>query len=572
MQQPINVLKKIYKYDFFKGHQEKIINTILSGQDCLVLMPTGAGKSLCFQIPALCSDGTAIVISPLISLMEDQVSKLKEKGISSEFLNSSLSQEEYSSVIQNIKKIKLLYISPERFNNPNFQKLLQSINISFFAIDEAHCLSRWGHDFRPEYLSLQKIKQIYKKPIIALTATADELTKKDIIQQLNLSNVKIFAESFDRPNLTFLVEEKNGNGQEQLFNFLKNHQNENGIIYCLSRSKVDEVTKALKKLKYNAFNYHAGMSLVKRQSHQSKFLQEENVIIVATIAFGMGIDKSNVRFVVHMDLPSNLEAYYQEIGRAGRDGNPSTCLLLYGNQDFAMRNLMIYNNDSKMKSIEFAKLNKMLAFADTLSCKRNFLLSYFNEDSSTQCNNCSSCLSSHDDLIEVSHIAQQILRTISEGKESFNITQITKILKGEEKNLPSHVIKFSTFNQCSNDSENILKKTIRQLLVLGIIEIDTNKNNVLIIKQNLLTEIFVKPELNIQKPASTKPIDLIKKLRTELSLKYNVPAFQIAHDVSLKQIISKKPKTLKQLEKIKGFGPVKIEKYGHYFINFIKKN
>ena len=340
MVNPLKILKTYYGYEAFRDDQLSIINEVIKGVDCLVLKPTGAGKSLCFQLPALCLPGTAVVISPLISLMQDQVSKLKDKGIAAEFLNSSLSEEETKSIKANIHNIKLLYISPERFNLSSFQSWLKGVNISFFAIDEAHCVSRWGHDFRPDYLSVKQIKNNFHKPIIALTATADIKTRLDIINQLQLENYKTFVASFDRPNLTLLVEEKlEQSGQAQLLKFLKSHKDESGIIYCLSRKKVDDTTKFLKKQGFNAVAYHAGMGGVKRSASQEKFLSEEGVIAVATIAFGMGIDKPNVRFVVHLDLPQNLEAYYQEIGRAGRDGLESDCLLLYSYQDFALRNL-----------------------------------------------------------------------------------------------------------------------------------------------------------------------------------------------------------------------------------------
>jgi ATP-dependent DNA helicase RecQ len=576
MKNPIDVLKTVYGYDSFRSGQKLIIDSIMSGMDTLCLAPTGAGKSICYQIPALCLPGLAIVVSPLISLMQNQVMTLKNLGIAAEFINSSQTKAEYDNIIKNIKNIKILYISPERFKMEFFQKWLLSLNISFFAIDEAHCVSRWGHDFRPDYISLGDIKTKFNKPILALTATADLKTREDIPEQLNFKDYNLYISNFDRPNIKLLVEEKD-DPKTQLLEYIKSYKNESGIVYCLSRKKVEEVTKILIKRGYDAVAYHAGMSQEDRKNNQEKFLLKEGVIAVATIAFGMGIDKPDVRFVVHLDMPQNLESYYQEIGRAGRDGEPSEALLLYSLQDFALRNQMIFQGESKQKMSDFGKLHEMLAFADTISCKRNYLMEYFG-NKNVKCNNCSSC-NDHFEKKDVTILARQIIEAIAETNEKYGINYICLLMKGSEsKDIKNYHKMLNSYN-VSQESEKNIKKTIRQMVVTKILKIDLDSGyNNLLILNNEFDNVYIKKELetnpdnliNIINDEDSSLVEKLKQLRTQLANKKNLPPFLILHDKSIKELAKKMPKNLKDLQKIHGFGEKKIEMYGKDFLEIIK--
>lgn len=571
---PHNVLKKIYGYDRFRGTQESIINALLQGDDVVALMPTGAGKSLCFQIPALCLEGTAVVISPLISLMQNQVMGLKHLGIKAEFINSSLTEEEYFRIKNDIANIKILYISPERFQVPSFQNWLRGLNLSFFAIDEAHCVSRWGHDFRPDYVKLHVIKTLFQKPIIALTATADLKTREDIPEQLQMFNHSLFISDFDRPNIRIMVEEKS-NPKDQLMNLIQEYKGESGIVYCLSRKKVDETTAFLKKQGIDAVAYHAGMTAADRKKNQDHFLLKPSVVAVATIAFGMGIDKPDVRFVVHMDMPQNLESYYQEIGRGGRDGEPCISLLLYGLQDYALRSQMIYQSDSTQKMSDFGKLNEMLAFSETLSCKRDYLMRYFGNQN-VPCNNCESCLSTEPSE-NSTELAKLIVEAIKQTGQVFGMNYITLLLRGSKSKDLKEVHKaLSVFNS-TEAPELVIKKTIRQLIVSQIIKIDLESgfNNLKVIK-DVDQDIFIKKEnskITMEKSQYDDPTDLfgqLKDLRLKLAAKEGIPPYLVLHDKSLKEMAKKKPKTLKALKNLHGWGDKKIEKYGSFFLNLLK--
>lgn len=573
---PKEVLSKIYGYPSFRGSQEEIIKELMKGHDCLALMPTGAGKSLCFQIPALCMDGTAIVISPLISLMQNQVMTLKQFGIKAEFINSSLSEEEYFGIMRDINNIKILYISPERFQMESFQNWLKnSINISFFAIDEAHCVSRWGHDFRPDYVKLNAIKDRFKKPIIALTATADLRTREDIPFQLGIKNYKLFISDFDRPNIKILVEEKE-NPKDQLMKFLKEFPKQSGIIYCLSRKKVEETTEFLKKQGYDAVAYHAGMPQIDRKNNQDHFILKEAVIAVATIAFGMGIDKPDVRFVVHLDMPQNLESFYQEIGRSGRDGDPAVSLLLYSLQDYALRTQMVYQSESTQKMSELGKVNEMLAFSETLSCKRNYLMRYFGNNP-VPCENCESCLSKSE-TEKVTDLAKAIMITIKDTEQIYGMTYIALLLKGSNAKNVKEEHKLLPYYNSSKESDLVIKKTIRQLIVSQFLKIDLESgfNNLVVVKE-IDADIFIK-KANAQitsESAFEDSSDLfsrLKQLRLKLASEAGIPPYLVLHDKSLREMVKKMPKTISALSKIHGWGDKRLEKYGKIFLELIKSH
>lgn len=576
---PKEILKNVFGYSSFRSSQEEIVSSIIKGNDTLALMPTGGGKSLCYQIPAIYLDGVAIVISPLISLMEDQVMALKQFGVAAEFINSSLSDEKHDEILEKITSLKLIYISPEKFQNSKFQDILKSLNISFFAIDEAHCISKWGHDFRRDYERLGDIKRIFNKPVIALTATADINTRKDICEKLRMKNPNIFVSSFDRPNLKLLTQEKS-NYKTQLLHFVNNFKGESGIVYCLSRKKVEQVTEYLSSKGFNAFSYHAGMSSEKRSSNQEYFIKNENVIMVATIAFGMGIDKPDVRFVIHCDMPSSIESYYQEIGRAGRDGEKSEVLLLYGIQDFITRTQMNFSGGSSKKMQNMAKLNEMLAFCETISCKRNYLMNYFG-NIKVECNNCSSCLNK-EELADVSEIARQILLAISETGEMYGQSYIVDILKGSQaKTVKEEHKNLKSFSSVKGNSE-VIMKTIRQLIVLGNIEIDVISGfNSLKIKNEIITNpVFILPAIRIEytETEKTKGLSSIENIRFNqlrncrltLAKKHNLAPYMILHDKSLKIMAKELPNNLKDLAKIHGWGASKIEKYGEDFLVILK--
>lgn len=573
---PEDILSQIYGYDQFRGMQEDIIKAVMEGEDVLALMPTGAGKSLCFQIPALCLDGIAIVVSPLISLMQNQVMTLKQFGIKAEFINSSLTEEEYFKIRREIKDTKVLYISPERFQMEKFQNWLLELDISFFAIDEAHCVSRWGHDFRPDYVKLDVIKDKFNKPIIALTATADLKTREDIPKVLKMKNAKIFIADFDRPNIKILVEEKI-NPKDQLMKIVNEFKDDSGIVYCLSRKKVEETTAFLKKQGVDAVSYHAGMNANDRKNNQDHFLLKEKVVAVATIAFGMGIDKPDVRYVVHMDMPQNLEAYYQEIGRAGRDGEPCVALLLYSLQDYALRNQMIYQNASSQKMSELGKLNEMLAFSETLSCKRNYLMKYFGNDN-VSCNNCESCLS-QGESVKVTDLAQKVFDTVRATKMYYGMSYIALILKGSEaKNIKEEHKTLPTYNSVQ-EPDLVIKKTIRQMIVSGVLKIDLESGfNNLLIGKKLDFDIFIKKEnakIGLEKSLYDGDVDLVSKLkdlRTRLAAANGIPPYLVLHDKSIKEMSRKMPQTLTNLKKIHGWGDKKIERYGQAFLEVLRNH
>lgn len=438
---PLEVLERVFGYRAFRPGQEEIIANILKGEDTFVLMPTGGGKSLCYQIPALCLQGTAVIISPLIALMQDQVAALKESGVRAEFLNSSLSYDKEEEITQKLLngRLDLIYVSPERLNTESFKNILKKIKISLFAIDEAHCVSQWGHDFRPEYTKFYVLKELFPEvPRVALTATADLETRNDIIKNLHLENCRIFISSFDRPNIRYIVNIKNKE-KKQLLDFIKNeHPDDSGIVYCISRKRVEEITEFLNGEGFKVLPYHAGLSQKEREKNQDRFLKEESIIMVATIAFGMGIDKPDVRFVAHLDLPKSMESYYQETGRAGRDGLPSDAWMIYGLKDIVQLNNFINRSNApeEQKKIEKRKLNLLLGYSETVSCRRKAILEYFKENYPREnCQNCDNCLNppvTYDATIDAQKVLSCIYR-IQNERFGFGAGHIIEILTGKKK-------------------------------------------------------------------------------------------------------------------------------------------
>ena len=598
---PLGVLNKVFGYKSFRGEQENIINYILKGNDALVLMPTGGGKSLCYQIPALCLDGVVVVVSPLIALMQDQVFALKELGVRAEFLNSTLNfaQEEEitNELLQN--RLDLVYVSPERLNMESFQQILSKTKISLFAIDEAHCVSQWGHDFRPEYTKFYMLKELFPEiPRIALTATADEATRDDIIKNLHMDGCKVFISSFDRPNIRYTVQIKDKE-RKQLLDFIKTeHPDDSGIVYCNSRKRVEEIAEFLQKEGFNVLPYHAGLDKTVREANQDRFIKEDSVIMVATIAFGMGIDKPDVRFVAHLDLPKSMESYYQETGRAGRDGLPSDAWMVYGLKDIVQLNMFITASTApeEQKMLERRKLNALLGYVETVSCRRKMLLEYFNEYYPTMgCGNCDNCLNpplTYDATVDAQKVLSCIYRIKSDGF-GFGAAHVVDILMGKEseKVLKFSHNKLSTFGIGKDLDARQWQSIIRQLVIMGFIDVNPEHMTLSLTKEAvklLRGEIHIQLRKNILLPKAKKPkktkeffdsyiqnegdSELFKKLkalRMEFARAENIPPYIIFHDKTLQDTVYVKPHSLEKIGEISGVGEKKLEKYGEAFLRVL---
>ncbi len=596
MSEALELLSTRFGYESFRFQQQKIIDTLINGQDALVLMPTGGGKSVCYQIPAIIRKGVGIVISPLIALMQDQVDALAQNGIKATFLNSTLTSEQQYLVKQQLinNDIDLLYVAPERAMTENFLQLLQQCDIALFAIDEAHCVSQWGHDFRRDYQNLYRLHDLFPQiPRIALTATADKRTRQEIEQQLNLQQANKFIHSFDRPNIFYQISEGQNNRQ-RLWNFIsRNHPADAGIVYCLSRKQVESTADWLYKKGRNALPYHAGLDKETRAENQRRFLQQENVIIVATIAFGMGIDKPDVRFVAHLSLPKNIEAYYQETGRAGRDGQPANAWLAYGLQDVITLRQMTQDTDAdeSHKRNVHQKLEAMLGLCEQTRCRRQTILNYFDEAMDEPCGHCDNC-TSPPETWDATEAARMALSCIYRTGQRFGVNYLIDVLLGKDhpRIVQNGHDKVSTFGIGSFLSNSEWHSIYRQLIVLGYIISDVESYGA--IKLQPICNPLLKGEETLhlrkqqvdtskQKSSGKKQktkirvadqplFDALRDLRKQLADNQGVPPFVILHDKTLHELCSRRPATLNQMESISGIGSKKLELYGTELIKIIE--
>lgn len=586
----LDILRTHYGYDQFRFRQSEIVQTLIDGGDALVLMPTGGGKSVCYQIPAMVRDGVGVVISPLIALMQDQVNALNTMGIRASFLNSTQSFETRREVEQQLLsgQLDLLYVSPERLNTSDFMGLLERINISLFAIDEAHCVSQWGHDFRSDYLRLKMLHEAFPQiPRIALTATADRRTREEIVQQLGLQNAARFVHSFDRPNIFYRIGEGQNNRQ-RLWQFIEdNHAQDAGIVYCLSRKNVDAVADWLVDKGRIALPYHAGMSSEDRALHQHRFLAEEGVIIVATIAFGMGIDKPDVRFVAHLNMPRTIEAYYQETGRAGRDGQPANAWLAYGMQDVINLRMINQQNDAAEthKMLQHNKLESMLAFCEQVSCRRQTLLAYFDETLEQPCGHCDNCLQPPITW-DATEAARKALSCVYRTGQRFGTNYVIDILLGkiDERIERNRHHQISTWGIGKDMSSNQWRSVFRQLLAFAYLESDADLHGGLRLTQRAKPLLAGEENLHLREVTETgrkkrsstsrtviertnQPLfERLRSLRKSIADENGVPPYVIFHDKTLHEMAAIQPLDLEHMNEISGIGEKKLERFGKAFL------
>lgn len=586
----LQVLRETFGFDGFRTSQADVIGTLLHGGDALVLMPTGGGKSLCYQIPALLRDGVGIVISPLIALMQDQVAALSQLGVRAAALNSSLDQAQAQEVQRQLRNggLDLLYVAPERLMTPGFQTQLQNTRISLFAIDEAHCVSQWGHDFRPEYMQLSALHEKFPQiPRIALTATADAPTRREIVQRLGLQQARQFINGFDRPNIRYRVAASSSGARQQLLRFIRDdYPQQAGIVYCLSRRRVEETAAWLCEQGVTALPYHAGLARELRSANQQRFLREDGMVMVATIAFGMGIDKPDVRFVAHMNLPKSLEAYYQETGRAGRDGQPAEALLFYSLQDVVTLRQFLANSDADEahKRIEAHKLERMLGYCELTTCRRQALLAYFGDQLDEPCGNCDTCLHPPR-TIDATVAAQKALSCVHRTGQRFGVNYLIDVLLGKRSDRMQRFghDRISTFAIGNEHNAAEWRNLFRQLIARGMLDVDQQGHGGLrltpasraLLRGEQRFDLRIEQKRERGSPSKRKTTysgahaelwEALREKRSELARKQQVPPYVIFHDATLMEMMAQRPRSLRQMALISGVGQRKLDSYGEEFL------
>ena len=597
IREPLSILREVFGHSEFRGLQGEVVTHVTNGGDAVVLFPTGAGKSICYQAPALCRPGVAIVVSPLIALMRDQVEALRQAGVAAAAYNSSLTPDEARDVRRQMLsgELKLLYVAPERLTTPGFQSMLHEANISLFAIDEAHCVSQWGHDFRPEYRELSSIAANFPGvPRIALTATADPVTRADIIERLALKQAKVFITSFDRPNINYTIVQRD-KPREQLLDFLKKHKDANGIVYCLSRKKVEATAEWLNEHGIRALAYHAGMDAGLRSRNQDAFLTEDNLCLVATVAFGMGIDKPDVRYVAHLDMPSSVEAYYQETGRAGRDGLPSDAWMCYGMSDVVQRRSMIAqgNAPDAIKRIENAKLTSLLGICETTECRRKAILAHFGEDYPGNCGNCDTCLAPVDTW-DGSEAAMKAMSAMYRTGQRFGAGHVIDVLVGKTNERAERLghDQLGVFGVGKDIEPRVWQSVFRQLTASGLIYVDQEAHGALKLseesrpvlrgEQKVTFRRDQPPKRSKKDARSAKTAampeeaqSLFQQLRAErarIAKEQGVPPYVVFHDTTLRALAEARPQTMDDMSGITGIGKAKLDRYGAEFLKVVLAN
>ena len=596
MRDPLQILRKTYGYADFRGHQRAIIDTVIAGQHAFALMPTGAGKSLCYQIPALCRDGVAIIVSPLIALMQDQVDALTQLGVRAAAINSSMEGSAIAATKRAIRagEVDMVYVAPERLLMDDFLNLLDESPLALFAIDEAHCVSQWGHDFRPHYTQLSLLAERFPHvPRIALTATADAPTRKDILEKLHLQDAKTFIAGFDRPNIHYRIAERH-KGEQQIVAFIREHHaGESGIVYCLSRKGVEDMAAFLTREGFTALPYHAGLDAETRRTHQQRFLREETIIMVATIAFGMGIDKPDVRFVVHANIPKNIEAYYQETGRAGRDGLPSNALMLYGMRDVALQRSFIEEGDAppQQKRIESSKLNALLGLCEAAGCRRQILLSYFG-DTGQPCGHCDNC-NAPPDTFDGTIAAQKAISAVMRTGERFGVQYLIQHLLGigDERSARFGHDGLSTFGIGADLTQAEWQSIFRQLIALDLLRVAVTEHGGIKLGHAARSFLKDKPSLPLRRTmpkagkasrsrttaslaaeVDTSLYAALKAARLQLAKSQNVPPYVIFHDKTLQEIAARRPMGIEDFAGISGIGERKLERYAPLFLQVVQSH